>query len=158
MKSKFYMAVLLIVSLGFYQQIFSQANTSLSNLVSPTAINQGLTPATNNTLNLGSTAQNWKNIYIGTEYYLKNSRIIYAPGISNFFAGQTAGNANSSGYGNSAFGSKALFNNTTGTINVAVGSSALLSNTTGFGNVAVGDSALLTSTSALNVAVGSKAL
>ncbi|MFT3946031.1 MAG: hypothetical protein QM763_03575 [Agriterribacter sp.] len=158
MKSKFYMAVLLIASLGSYQQIFSQANTALSNLVSPTAINQNLTAGTNNTLNLGSTAQNWKNIYIGTEYYLKNVRILYSPGTSNFFAGQNAGNANTTGYGNTAFGYRALYSNTTGNTNIAIGAAALYSSVASNGSIAVGDSALLKSTGLLNVAVGSKSL
>lgn len=158
MKSKFYVAILLLVSPGIFQKAFSQANTALSNLASPTAINQSLTPGATNAQSLGSTTKNWKNIYVGTEYYLKNFRIIYAPGTSNFFVGQSAGNANTTGYGNSAFGDKALYSNTSGTLNVAIGPSALYSNTTGFGIVAVGDSALQVSTSSLNVAVGSKAL
>ncbi|MFT3750368.1 MAG: hypothetical protein QM768_18780 [Agriterribacter sp.] len=158
MKSKFYIAALLVIITGYYQQVFSQANTSLSNLISPTAINQSLTPGVTNTQDLGSTAKNWKNIYVGTGYYLKNFRIIYTPGTSNFFAGQSAGNANTTGFGNSAFGDKALYSNTSGTLNVAIGPSALYTNTTGFASVAVGDSALQVSTSSLNVAVGSKAL
>src|SRR6516162_373067 len=44
----------------------SGANTSLSNLVSPTAINQSLMPGTNNTIDLGSGTQTWRNGFFGT--------------------------------------------------------------------------------------------
>lgn len=39
---------------------FSQANTKLSNLVSPTAVNQHLLPNTNNTKYIGSTSKRWR--------------------------------------------------------------------------------------------------
>src|SRR5215471_2100633 len=40
-------------------------NTTLSNLVSPTAINQSLLPGTNNSIDLGSGTQAWRNAYFG---------------------------------------------------------------------------------------------
>lgn len=42
----------------------SGANTSLSNLVAPTAINVDLLPATDNTIDLGSTTKGWRNLYL----------------------------------------------------------------------------------------------
>jgi hypothetical protein len=41
-------------------------NTTLSNLVSPTAVNQSLLPGTNNTIDLGSGTQAWRNGFFGT--------------------------------------------------------------------------------------------
>jgi len=75
MKSKVYLTVLSMASLFVYQRSYSQANTALSNLVSPTAVNRDLSPNANNTLSLGAGATNWKNIYIGGLYYLKNVRL-----------------------------------------------------------------------------------
>ena len=43
------------------------ANTSLSNLAAGgTAINVGLTPATNNTIDLGSVTNNWNEVYVNS--------------------------------------------------------------------------------------------
>jgi hypothetical protein len=41
-------------------------NTTLSNLVSPTAVSQSLLPGTNNTIDLGSGTQAWRNGFFGT--------------------------------------------------------------------------------------------
>lgn len=42
------------------------ANQTLSNLTGPTAVNQSLIPGTNNTLNLGSGANQWGSLFLGT--------------------------------------------------------------------------------------------
>lgn len=62
---KLFLQNLLMVSamvLTFNLQGFSQdANTSLSNLTSPTSVNQSLVPSTTNTKNLGSSTLAWKD-------------------------------------------------------------------------------------------------
>src|SRR6266487_6319433 len=71
------------------------ANRKLSNLTSPTAVNQSLLPGTDNTLNLGSGgrgALSWNNLYLGNALYLKGKITLYAPGDENFFVGINAGN------------------------------------------------------------------
>lgn len=159
MKSKFYMAVLLVVSLVSSQQIFAQANTALSNLVTPTAVNRDLSPGSNNTLNLGVGATNWKNIYIGGLYYLKNLRIMHAPGTSNFFAGPNAGNLATTGTFNAGIGNQAMELNTTGSNNTALGYTALRSNTLGGRNTAVGLTALYKNTGGgYNTAIGERTM
>jgi trimeric autotransporter adhesin len=159
MKPKLYMAALITISLFFCQQIFSQANTALSNLVSPTAVNRDLSPGSNNTLNLGVGATNWKNIYIGSLYYLKNLRIMHAPGTSNFFAGPNAGNLATTGTFNAGIGNQAMELNTTGSNNTALGYTALRNNTLGGRNVAVGLQALYNNTSGgYNTAIGERTM
>jgi len=44
------------------------ANTFLSNLTSPVAINQSLTPGSTGTLNLGSATFGWNNLFVNTIY------------------------------------------------------------------------------------------
>jgi hypothetical protein len=46
------------------------ANTFLSNLTSPTAVNEHLLPQNNNTKNLGSSGKSWKNLYVAGRSYL----------------------------------------------------------------------------------------
>lgn len=55
---------------AFNKPGFSQANTSLSNLVSPTSVNQSLFPNSDNTKDLGSSASSWKDIYLDGSAYL----------------------------------------------------------------------------------------
>jgi hypothetical protein len=45
------------------------ANKTLSNLTSPTSINQDLLPSTDNARALGSPTQQWEYLYVGTEVY-----------------------------------------------------------------------------------------
>ncbi len=172
MKQVFTKAILLIALIISSSYVYSQANTSLSNLASPTTINRTLSPNANNVLDLGSTTRNWRNLYIGAAYYLKNERIIHAPGTTNFFIGSNAGNpltsglyntgggqnvlANvSTGMANSAFGFRSLENNTTGEYNTAFGAESLNANSTGSGNAAFGGWALINNTSGSgNTAIG----
>lgn len=65
MKTKFYLLIIICL-LGTLQFTKAQglANRSLSNLNAATAVSSSLLPLTNNTLNLGSTALRWKNIYL----------------------------------------------------------------------------------------------
>ncbi|MFT3705106.1 MAG: tail fiber domain-containing protein [Agriterribacter sp.] len=159
MKPKLYAIVLMVVSSFYYQQTFSQANTALSNLVSPTAINQSLTPNSNNNLSLGSGTYNWKYLYMGTAYYLKNLRIIHAPGSTNFFTGPSAGNAGTTGTNNTSLGDNTLIFVSSGGFNTAVGFTALRGTTTGSRNTGIGYTALYNNTSGgFNVAIGDRAL
>ena len=94
------------------QQVCAQnTNRSLSNLTSPTAVNVDLLPKTDDSLNLGSAAKSWKDIYADGSLYLGGSR---------FLAYKTG-----TGTGNNAIGSAALDANTTGASNTATGFNAL---------------------------------
>jgi len=67
--------------------------------------------------------------------------------------------ANTTGFGNSGFGYRALFNNTNGEFNTAIGINALLSNTYGIANTAIGLRALFFNTGgSYNTAIGTGAL
>jgi trimeric autotransporter adhesin len=159
MKLKLYKTALIAITLFFYQHVFSQANTALSNLVSPTAVNRDLSPGSNNTYNLGVGATNWKNIYIGGLYYLKNLRVMHAPGTSNFFAGPNAGNLATTGTFNAGVGNQAMELNTTGSNNTALGFTALRSNTLGGRNTAVGLTALYNNTGGgYNTSIGERTM
>lgn len=67
------------------------ANTALSNLVSPTSVNQSLLPSTDNIINLGSVANSWRSVYLDSQIYIKNILAIHSRGSGNFFAGLNAG-------------------------------------------------------------------
>lgn len=132
------------------------ANLSLSNLTT-TSINQPLIPSSNNTLDLGSTANSWKNIYTDESIYIDDVKFISNTG-GGVFTGVSAGNNNTSST-NAGFGNHALSTNITGSQNSAVGENALYANTGGSGNVAAGYNALYSNTNGTNnVAVGNKAL
>ncbi|MFI5172318.1 MAG: tail fiber domain-containing protein [Chitinophagales bacterium] len=123
------------------------ANTSLSNL-SSTSINQSLNPDANNTRDMGSAANSWKNIYSDEGFYLDDVKIISNTGGSTFF-GAAAGNSNTTSL-NTGIGKQALFNNTSGYENVAVGEYALFANNGGFKNTAIGIYSLTSNTSGFN--------
>src|SRR6266496_5011098 len=151
------------------------ANRTLSNLISPTAVNQSLLPGTS-TLNLGfGIRQSWNNLYLGNALYLKGKITLHAPGTGNFFAGLNAGNilvggsyntglgqfslfSLTSGTGNTANGYQALYRNTEGAYNTANGYTALTNNTTGNFNSALGYASLRQNTTGFNnTALGSEA-
>ncbi len=152
------------------------ANTSLSNLTSPTAVNQALSPGKNAQHNLGSSTKSWLNLYLSKKIYFNNVLGIYIHGTDDFFAGPNAGNLTytglynlgigshtlhqvTSGSGNTATGWKALFYDSSGNNNTALGGTALYANTNGSNNTAVGVSALYTNrTGSDNIAVGVSAL
>src|SRR6266536_660889 len=151
------------------------ANRTLSNLISPTAVNQSLLPGTS-TLNLGfGIRQSWNNLYLGNALYLKGKITLHAPGTGNFFAGLNAGNilvggsyntglgqfslfSLTSGTGNTANGYQALYRNTEGAYNTANGYKALYSNTTGDNNIACGLGSLSNNDGSGNTANGNLAL
>src|SRR6266498_2366868 len=154
------------------------ANRTLSNLISPTAVNQSLLPGTSNTINLGSGgrgALSWNNLYLGNALYLKGKITLHAPGTGNFFVGVSSGNASltglynsgigqfslvnlTSGTGNTANGYQALYRNTEGAYNKANGYKALYSNTTGDNNIACGLGSLSNNDGSGNTANGNLAL
>ena len=53
-----------LLSIPALKLMAQNANTALSNLVSPTAINKSLLPNSDNTLDFGSSTKAWKHIYL----------------------------------------------------------------------------------------------
>jgi len=141
-------------------------NKTLNNLTAPTAINVDLLPGSDNSVNLGTAAKAWKDIYADSSIYLGGVRFIaykIGTGTFNTAIGSAVLNTNTTGNFNTGIGFNALFGNTTGYSNIAVGNNALRHNTTGHDLVAIGDSALFNQsinsfTQYPNMAIGSKAL
>ncbi|MFT3701911.1 MAG: tail fiber domain-containing protein [Agriterribacter sp.] len=155
MKWNFYAASVLLVLFSYQQHAFGQANTSLSNLVAPVAINKDLTPGATNTYSLGTGSYNWKNIFIAGAYYLRNLRVMHAPGTYNLFLGFNAGSSTVTGAYNTTVGHNALAVVTSGYANTAVGYNSLNANTTGYNNTANGYAALASNTTGVeNTATG----
>src|SRR5215217_7343467 len=118
MKQLFTTAILLLV----LHTAFSQANTTLSNLVAPTAANADLLPGVNNSKNLGSSIKGWKYLYLTGELRMDGYRFLSnAPDTTAFntFVGTRSGIANTTGTNNTAVGHKALFTTTSGQRNTA---------------------------------------
>ena len=153
------MKLLLLLCLPFMVMVLSvhgQANTKLSNLVSPTAVNQHLLPGSTNARDIGSSSYAWRNQYLRGYVYLDGTRFLSNhPGTANAnaFMGSHAGLAITTGYANTALGNNALRTATIGSGNTAVGASALYSNNGSY-NTAVGDSAMYAANSSNNTAVG----
>ncbi|MEO6168681.1 MAG: tail fiber domain-containing protein [Chitinophagales bacterium] len=142
----------------FTQQLFGQANEQLSNLISPTQVNQHLLPGTDNSKNLGSSSKSWKNLYLDGDMYIDGNRFTYLPTSTSTFVGNTA-NTTSTGVGNSALGYRVLMANTSGIQNSGLGAYPLEFNTTGRDNTALGYAALNhNTTGSYNCAIGSFAL
>ncbi len=120
-------------------------NKTLSNLTAPTAVNAELLPGTGNSINLGSSSNAWKDLYLDNAVYLNGERFLAShsgTGTMNTAVGISALNANTTGYSNTGTGSYALLSNTIGTDNTANGSYALIYNTSGSGNTATGSHTL----------------
>jgi len=133
------------------------ASRTLNNLTAPTAVNVDLLPATTNTLNLGSSTLNWKNIYAAGSYYIGSSRVLDVTGVNTFIG--VTGNTQNTGFANTAVGYNALFSNTSGSFNTANGYGALAFNRDGSYNTANGSDALYSNiTGKLNTADGDSAL
>jgi hypothetical protein len=127
-----------IIFLFTSMQAFSQANTSLSNLIS-TSVNQALLPNANNSLNIGSTAKSWKNLYADGKYYLDDNIFIDNNGTRNTLLGATR--------------ISSMF----GTDNTIAGDSAGLKNEDGGFNVFIGGKAGYNSQGSRNTYTGYKA-
>lgn len=78
---KYFTFSLCIAIISF--QVNGQANTTLSNLTSPTAINANLLPANNN-INLGSANKSWKNLYVDGNSYLKTAYTYFDEATNQF--------------------------------------------------------------------------
>lgn len=161
MKHAFITAVLLFTLVSAQ----GQANTKLSNLVAPTAVNQHLLPNSTNTKDLGSTTLGWRNLYLKENLHMQGSLymdldlFMHNKGTGNVFLGNYAGNAITFGTYNTGVGYFAINSNTTGNYNVAIGSEALSNNTTGLGNTATGYWTLYSNTTGIrNTAIGDLAL
>ncbi len=152
MKTKFLFIVCFITLTCYAINANSQANTELSNLISPTKVNQSLVPITHNSKDLGTTSTSWVNVYLGGAVYLDGKRFLSNGNDStNIFIGADAGSKPTffnpkTGQNNTASGQYALYSYTTGFANTATGNSALFSNTSGFTNTATGNSALRSNT------------
>jgi len=157
MKAHFYTITIALAVL--FNNSNAQSNRSLSNLTSPTAINQSLLPASDNSKDLGGNALGWRDIYISRAFYLNGKQTIHASGLGNIFIGADAGKTGATGSYNAAFGQFALGSLTSGNSNTASGFSSLFSNTSGRDNVASGYFSLyLNTTGSFNTATGSWAL
>ncbi|MBC8045265.1 MAG: tail fiber domain-containing protein [Fimbriimonadaceae bacterium] len=137
---------------------FPQANKTLSNLESPTTINQSLLPNTDNNKNIGSESKSWKNIYLDGSIQLDGNRFITNPA-GNIFVGKLAGNTTMTGTRNTVVGNYSGHLLTTGYLNTFIGDSAGYSTTSGIQNTFVGSySGYANTYGGYNSAFGSQAL
>jgi hypothetical protein len=142
-----------------HSQLYSQANTKLSNLIAPTAINQPLLPNSTGTKDLGSATLNWRNLYFSGNLYKGSQRFLSNNGSGNTFLGLLAGRVISTGQFNTGMGYHALYSTTSGKYNSAFGSEVLFSNSTGSYNTAAGRFAQYKNTSGnYNTSYGYSAL
>ena len=164
MKTKMYLCIAYFSVISFFVQTANaQANTELSNLASPTKVNQSVIPITTNSKDLGTISMSWRNTYLAGSIYLDGKRFLTnGNDANNMFVGTDAGNKRSTshtGRYNTATGHHALYSFTTGISNTAFGSDALYSNTSGTANTANGTGALRSNTTARhNTATGFTAL
>src|SRR5215203_5479322 len=96
--------LLFTMSFFTFSFAFSQANTNLSNLIAPTAVNVDLLPKSTNAWNLGSRTFGWKSIYTTGRYYINGGLFLHNKGIDNTFLGDSVGNAITTGKYNTAMG------------------------------------------------------
>jgi hypothetical protein len=171
MKSLFITVSLVVIVTA----VIGQANTTLSNLVSPTSINQDLLPNSSGGRSLGSYTNNWGTFFISGTICKGSQPFLHNRGIGNTFLGINAGKSFSSGNSNTIIGDSALYastssyyntavgymtlTKTSGGSNTALGWSALRDNTTGVNNTALGYGSLMRNSSgSVNVAIGNDAL
>lgn len=156
MRIKIYFALTLtIAAFSFIKSNAQSSNRTLSNLTSPTAVNQSLLPDTDKSKDLGSKTLGWRDVYLSRRLYLNGKLTMHASGIENFFAGRDAGNTSVSGYNNTGVGTNALNSLTAGGYNTASGYGSLYFNTTGYSNTAFGAVSLYNNTTGYdNTATG----
>lgn len=137
-------------------------NKSLSNLTAPTAVNVNLLPGTAGTLDMGSAANAWKDVYLNGSLYLGGVRFLAhqtGSGTDNTAVGKDVLYANTTGNANTGTGFNVLHSNTTGSYNTGSGYNALYTNTSGAYNIAAGASALYANvTGGSNIAIGRNAM
>jgi hypothetical protein len=151
------------------------ANTSLSNLKAPTAINESLLPNASATFDIGSSTLKWRDTYTGSVKFSDGTmQTTASPWVENgsniYFNGAIGIGVSSPVYKLDILGDINLASGNvlrTGgitvfkadTANIAVGKNALLNNTTGYSNVAIGKGALFKNTKGNGlVAIGDSAL
>src|SRR6187397_2274362 len=117
MSMKLYAIIMFCAGIICFTKSNAQTNKSLSNLTSPTAINQSLLPDVNNSKDLGSDALGWRNLYLTSHIYFDKNIVLHAQGSGNIFLGAFAGNASLLGTYNTANGVYALSKLTTGNNN-----------------------------------------
>jgi hypothetical protein len=108
-------------------------NKTLNNLTAPTAVNVELLPGTDNSINLGSTLKQWKDIYAAGSFFIEGSKFIDASGSGNTFLGNTS-NTTNSGANNTFTGYAAGLTNTSGGNNSFYGFGSGAANSTGTDN------------------------
>ncbi len=136
----------------------NSANKSLSNLTAPTAVNVGLRPGADGSLNLGELFYSWKDFYIDGSIFLNGEKFLSHAGNASTFLGGSAGNSNN-GSDNVGIGNAALYAPNTGSENTAVGNSSLSSDSSGDDNTALGFAALSSNTAGHdNTALGGSSL
>ena len=136
-----------------------QANVNLSNLASPTAVNQSLLPNATNIRDLGSATRSWRNIFITGYIYTDGVRFLSNPGTQNIFLGLQSGVSNTTGINNIGIGDFTVNKTTTGSGNIGQGTNSLFSNVNGLYNTAVGFSTMVLNVSGgQNTAAGAYAL
>ncbi len=97
-------------------------NKSLSNLTAPTAINVSMLPGTDNSLDIGSSALQWRNMYTSGDIFKNGIRCIRFDN-SNVYMGLLAGQSEVAGSGSNdvAIGNSALYSAVFGSNNTAGG-------------------------------------
>ncbi len=154
----------------------NSANNTLSNLASPTAVNDNLLPMTDSSVNLGSADSSWKSLYLKGKIYIGGVPNIYVVSSNDFFAGPNAGSnlaylygqrntgigTNAllyGGYSNAAVGWDAMQTDSLGSYNAALGVLSLANNVSGNENAAAGNAAMYKNeTGSYNTGIGSAAL
>src|SRR5215831_12261037 len=97
-------AMLIVAFNAHYQFANAQwADTTLSNLVSPTKVKVNLLPSKSDNKDLGSSSKGWKGIYLTGSLYLDGAKFLDNAGTNNTFIGMT-GNITNTGTANSFMG------------------------------------------------------
>lgn len=143
---------------GYTVNSSAQVNKQLSNLATPTAVNQNLLPSINNDKNLGSSTRQWKSLYLHDRLYLSGLLTMYSTANDNFFIGPGAGTTSTSNFQNTGIGTNALHSVMEGMYNTATGFDALYRNYEGGWNTATGVYALYNNDGNENTATGVYAL
>lgn len=133
------------------------ANRFLSNLQNPVAVNQHLTPFSNDVLDIGSATLGWRNLYATGGYFIDNTLFLTNRNLTTgTFVGNT-NNTTATGANTTAVGFDAGRSLTTGTNNTFVGHQSGRAVTAQSFNTFVGSSAGRTTTQSLNTLVGALA-
>lgn len=148
-----------LIFLFYSATALAQANKTLSNLTTPTAVNRSLVPGKDNKSDLGTKSFTWRNLYFSGGLYVGTYRAIsFDINNINQYFGPFAGANHTTGVYNIANGYSALQMNTTGSYNIATGYESLFTNTAGSNNIATGYRALYYNTADDNTATGYQAL